>query len=189
MSREKQRDLVQWSLARHSRSPNETNLDTHYLIPEDGLWNSWLNARENPQMNFRVQPRASTSPEADTLPTGPRQLVNNTPASPESFQVISTTPKLPAAPSPTVQALPVSSMIYKLRWANIGWYYHWGTKQYDFTKGKGEIDEELRSVCKDAVRTVDWTKVHGANDDGWGHEGPDWHTWDQTYGKYRHSST
>jgi len=68
-----------------------------------------------------------------------------------------------------------------MRWANIGWFYHWGTKQYDFTKGRGVIDSELRSVCDEAVRSVDWEKVHGSSSADWGPSGPDWQTWGQTY--------
>ncbi len=73
-------------------------------------------------------------------------------------------------------------MIYKLRWANIGWYYHWGTKQYDFTKGKGEVDEVLREMCKKAVGSVDWGKVFS---EGWdeGEEEREWERWNETYGQ------
>jgi len=140
-------------------------------------------ARSDPQSDLLVQPRASSSSSPlDQTPPGPRQLINNTPASPESFEKISMTPKPPPSPSPTVQPAPVSSLIYKLRWANIGWYYHWGTKQYDFSRGPGVIDPDLRSVCKDAVRSVDWRKIHGLQDPGWGPDGPDWNTWDNSYG-------
>ncbi|KDR81555.1 hypothetical protein GALMADRAFT_89623 [Galerina marginata CBS 339.88] len=181
ISHQKQRDLVQWSLARHARQPNDTNLDIHYVLPEQGLWNSWLEAEIDPQKDFLVQPKASGSEPTHTAPTGPRQLVNNDPASPETFQAISTTPKPPPAPSPTVQPTRVSSLLYKLRWANIGWFYHWGTKQYDFTKGRGIIDDELRTVCIDAVRSVDWGNVHGSHCADWGPGGPDWESWEQTY--------
>ncbi|KAF8163250.1 hypothetical protein B0H34DRAFT_694678 [Crassisporium funariophilum] len=181
VSCEKQRDLVRWSLARHARSPNETNLDTHYLLPKDGLWNAWLRTRNEHDQDYQVQPRAAGSQYAQYEPAGPRKLVNNTPASPESFQETSTLPKLPQAPSSTVQPTSISALIYKLRWANIGWYYHWGTKQYDFTKGPGSIDDELRSICKSAVKSVDWEKVHGSTDADWGPDGPDWTTWNQTY--------
>lgn len=44
------------------------------------------------------------------------------------------------------------------------------------------IDPDLRSVCKDAVRSVDWRKIHGLQDPGWGPDGPDWNTWDNSYG-------
>ena len=177
ISQDKQRSLVRWSLSRHARKPNDTNLDVHYVLPEAGLWNSWLEARKDPQKDVLVQPRASGSQPVENPPSGPRQLVNNEPASPESFQAISTTPKPPAAPSPTVQPTPLSSLVHKMRWANIGWFYHWGTKQYDFTKGSGTIDEELRSVCNDAVQAVDWEKVHGSSTADWGPKDPDWQTW------------
>jgi alkylated DNA repair protein alkB family protein 1 len=183
LSHTKQRELIRWSLSQHAISPNETNLDTHYVLPEDGLWNAHLRAFKDPQRDFLVQPKASTpSPSLDQTPPGPRQLINNTAASPGTFETISTTPKPPAAPSPSVLPASVSSLIYKLRWANIGWHYHWGTKQYDFSKGPGVIDAELKSICKDAVRSVDWSKVHGSQDPGWGPGGPDWNTWDESYG-------
>ena len=184
LSAEKQRDLVRWSLSEHSRHPNETNLDIHYVLPKGGLWNAYLRARSDPEQNLLIQPRASGRDSQPILPSGPRELVNNTPASPESFKEILTTPKLPQTPSPTVQPTSISSLIYKLRWANIGWYYHWGTKQYDFTKGPGVINDELRSICKQAVESVNWEKVHGSSNADWGPEGPNWDAWDQTYGAW-----
>ncbi|KAG8981785.1 hypothetical protein FRB90_006990, partial [Tulasnella sp. 427] len=35
-----QRSFIRSSLENQARSPNETNLDTHYLIPEKGIWNA-----------------------------------------------------------------------------------------------------------------------------------------------------
>lgn len=183
LSPQKQKDLIYWSLTQHARQPNETNLDAHYVVPEAGLWNAYLKARKDPKQNIRVQPKASTSKEISQFHTGPRELINNTPASPESFEVIYKTPKLPASPSPTIQPSPITSLIFKLRWANIGWYYHWGTKQYDFTRGPGKISDDLVSLCKQAVRSVDWGKVHFSRGPEWGKNGPDWHTWNETYGK------
>jgi alkylated DNA repair protein alkB family protein 1 len=183
ISKQKQRDLVKWSLARHARQPNDTNLDIHYHLPTEGLWNSWLSVRDDPGKDFFILPKALASGPPQDLLSGPRKLVNNEPVSPETFRTISSVPKPPQDPSPTLQPTLVSSLIHKLRWANIGWFYHWGTKQYDFTKGKVAIDDKLRSVCKEAVRAVDWEQVHSSHDDDWGGGGPDWHTWDLTYGK------
>lgn len=177
---------MKWSLARHARSPNDTNLDAHYFLPQPGLWNAWLDARDDPTKDLMVQPRAEAQlHDTKPLPSGPRQLINNDPASPEQFEAISMTPKPPQDPSPTVLPTPVSSLIYKLRWANIGWFYHWGTKQYDFAKGPGTIAEELRSVCIEAVKVVDWEKVHHQSSrEDWGPDGPDWDTWEETYGTF-----
>lgn len=44
------------------------------------------------------------------------------------------------------------------------------------------IDVELGSVCRDAVRSVDWGKVHDLQDPGWGLDEPDWSTWGHLYG-------
>ncbi|KAJ7709988.1 hypothetical protein B0H17DRAFT_1030105 [Mycena rosella] len=179
----KQRELVQWSLVDHARHPNETNLDIHYILPEEGLWNVVERARGDTSQDVYVQPRASTSElSATEEPSGPRQLVNNTPATPDNFSALSATPKPPSAPSTTVPPLPASALICKLRWANIGWYYHWGTKQYDFTKGKGKIDSVLADVCRDAVNAVDWDQVYGPDDmSDWGESGPEWKTWSTDY--------
>ncbi|KAF9559126.1 hypothetical protein CPC08DRAFT_666668, partial [Agrocybe pediades] len=181
VSEQKQRDLVKWSLAEHAKQPNDTNLDIHYVLPKEGLWNAWLKARDDPEQDVLVLPKALVSEVVEKPSSGPRQLVNNEPASPETFDTISTTPKPPPPPSATIQPTPVSSLIYKMRWANIGWFYHWGTKQYDFSKGPGTIDDELRSVCYEAVRSVQWKDVHGSSSADWGPNGPDWQTWDETY--------
>ncbi|KAJ7285931.1 hypothetical protein C8J57DRAFT_1663405 [Mycena rebaudengoi] len=119
--------------------PTETNLDIHYVLPEEGLWT-------------------------------------------DNFLALSATPKPPSAPSPTAQPIRASALLCKLRWANIGWYYHWGTKQYDFTKGKGKIDDLLRDVCQSAVNAVDWNQVYGPDDTSdWGDAGPEWMTWSENY--------
>lgn len=185
ISPEKQRQLAKWSLIKHARHPNETNLDTHYELPVDGLWKSWLLAREDSSKDILVYPKALYSQDTELPKPGPRQLVDNTPASLDNFQTLSLTPKPPQAPSPTIRATLASSLLYKLRWANIGWYYHWGTKQYDFSKGKGMIDAELRDVCISAVAAVDWDQVFAGTEAEWGEAGSEWKSWDKTYGKYR----
>ena len=177
---EQQRELVRWSLADHARYPNETNLDTHYRIPQEGLWNLWLNSQNDPEKNILIQPKASETDSPAELP-GPRQLINNTPATLTNFGSLSS-PKPPQAPSATVRPTLASNLLPKLRWANIGWSYHWGTKQYDFTKGRGTIDDRVRDICREAVRAVDWEQVYGAVEASWENTEPDWKSWNNTYG-------
>ncbi|KAA1471301.1 hypothetical protein DENSPDRAFT_837262 [Dentipellis sp. KUC8613] len=182
---ETQRELVKWALADQARYPNETNLDTHYFLPQEGLWNSSLLTSSHDIDDEVVQPRASSvEPQTCTMsePPGPRQLISNTPASPSTYSSLSDTPKLPYSPSQTASPMTTSDLVPKLRWANLGWYYHWGTKQYDFSKGQQEIGDTARTVCKEAVHNVDWTDVYSAdNGEGWGDGGPDWETWTESY--------
>ncbi|KAF8231323.1 hypothetical protein L208DRAFT_1470560 [Tricholoma matsutake] len=177
---EQQRELVRWSLADHARFPNETNLDTHYRIPQEGLWNLWLNSQSDAKKDILIQPRASETDSTPSEPPGPRQLINNAPATLTNFHSLSS-PTPPLAPSATVRPTLASKLLPKLRWANIGWYYHWGIKQYDFTKGRGTIDDRVRELCQDAVRTVDWKQVYDGIEASWEDTEPDWKNWTDSY--------
>lgn len=188
VSPEEQRALVRWSLKDHARHPNETNLDTHYLLPSDGLWNKYVDSAKNNSPEEQIQPRASLL-GTSSLPDqnlGPRQLISNEPASKDNIVPLTNTPKLPAPPSLSVKPSPVTALIPKLRWANIGWYYHWGTKQYDFTRGKIEVSPVVTDICKCAVNAVPWSEVHDSIDDSndWAQD-EHWSGWKNSYGKYR----
>ncbi|KAF9264828.1 hypothetical protein L218DRAFT_979507 [Marasmius fiardii PR-910] len=182
ISPEKQRELVQWALSEHSRPPNETNLDTHYILPPEGIWNVAVEAKKDPSRGMIIQPRHSILPNDQKLDAvhGPRVLINNTPASTKNLDTLSHIPKPPAPPSQTVGSTKCSDLLPKLRWANIGWFYHWGSKQYDFSKGKVAVHNKLRNVCQNVVRSVDWPKVFSGDSSDWGTEG-DWRTWNESY--------
>lgn len=186
LSHKKQRDLVRWSLKDHARNPNETNLDTHYILPEEGLWNAHLRSREQSSDVPEVQPKASATDvdlSAYVPPAvGPRQLISNVPASADNVGslTLNAAAQPPMAPSPTAAATPPSNLLLKLRWANIGWFYHWGTKQYDFTRGKIDVAPEIKLLCQSIVRATDWGRVFGGV-----HlesDAEDWETWSETYG-------
>ena len=186
LSHQRQRDLVRWSLRDHARYPNETNLDTHYFLPEQGLWNAHLRSTD-PSLDVPdVQPKASTSgiglSAYMSSTAGPRQLISNEPASKDNVGslTLNAAAQPPVAPSPTAVATSPSKLLPKLRWANIGWFYHWGTKQYDFTRGKIDVAPQIMSLCQSIVRAVDWRRVFGdlhLEDDA-----EDWKTWSETYG-------
>jgi alkylated DNA repair protein alkB homolog 1 len=190
LSHEKQRELVKWSLSEHSKQPNETNLDIHYVLPPEGVWNAYVAARSDTSLDIQIQPKFTVvepSEQYQEQDSGPRQLINNTPADSTNFDSLHNVLKLPASPSPTAQPSSPSILLPKLRWANIGWFYHWGTKQYDFTKGKIEVHDKIRDVCKHAVRAVDWKQVFEGDKDktvdlDWGEGGPEWMDWNETYG-------
>ena len=179
VSEETQRDLIRWSLSEHAIYPNETNLDTHYILPQSGLWSSYLSSPET-----LVHPRP---PSSTTLPNspGPRRLISNTPASPATLSLITSTPKPSSAPSEHAEPISTAQLVPRLRWANIGWSYHWATKQYDFTRGVQPVGEPFRRVCIQVVRSICWQEVFGdaATESLDGSEGAsDWRTWQETYG-------
>jgi hypothetical protein len=180
ISPRKQRGLVKWALRDHARHPNPTNLDVHYSLPTEGLWNTYV---ADPKSMLPIQPLAGTAPIASITSSGPRELIANAPASPASLLELHAIPKPDPSPSPTVPPLVPSQLMPKLRWANIGWFYHWGSKQYDFTRGKGEIAPCMRELCKDAVASVPWDNVFADTYLDWGEEGSDWNDWQNSYGE------
>ncbi|KAF8260437.1 hypothetical protein EI94DRAFT_1773707 [Lactarius quietus] len=157
VSEETQRDLIRWSLCEHARYPNETNLDTHYILPQSGLWPTYL-----------------SSPESVIQP----------PASPATLSLITGTPMASSSPSAHVQPISTTQLLPRLRWANIGWSYHWGTKQYDFAREVQPVGELFRRVCIEVVRSIRWQEVFGGTStellDGWD-RASDWQTWPETY--------
>jgi len=186
LSRQKQRDLVRWSLRDHARYPNETNLDTHYILPQEGLWNAHLKSRDPSSHVPDVQPKATAS-DIDlsaymSSVAGPRQLISNAAASTDNIKglTLNAAAQPSMTPSPTAVTTSPSKLLPKLRWANVGWFYHWGTKQYDFTRGKVDVAPELKSLCQSIVRAVDWSRVFGHLH--FENEAEDWNTWHETYG-------
>jgi hypothetical protein len=184
-----QRDLTRWALRDHARQPNETNLDTHYVLPEQGLWNSHVESLRQDGQVPHIQPRVSVEASTPTLmpsPPGPRQLISNTPANATNIYslTLSASAQPRVAPSSTAHPSTPSDLIRKLRWANIGWFYHWGTKQYDFTKGKVEVDARIKEVCQSAVQAINWDDIFiGSREEQWKENSEDWRTWNETYGK------
>ncbi|KAI8999005.1 hypothetical protein BD414DRAFT_454355 [Trametes punicea] len=190
-----QRRLVRWALSEQARHPNETNLDTHYVLPTEGLWNQYLKVRRGECEDVEIVPRpavhgeptssGAVGGEPSSEPSGPRKLISNEPASPENYAALASTPKPPAPPSQSLRPAPTSALVPRLRWANIGWYYHWGTKQYDFTRGPGEIAGLVKGVCRSVVEEIPWERVFGGTERGegmdWGEGGPDWMDWKDSY--------
>ncbi|CAK5264246.1 unnamed protein product, partial [Mycena citricolor] len=180
LSPEKQRQLIRWCLADHSKHPNPTNLDVHYAIPEEGLW-SLCRRRDNGE-SLHVQPLRAGDTETMPEEVGPRQLINNTAVSAANFEDLATAQKLPAAPSANARETTPEALLPKLRWANLGWFYHWGTKQYDFSRVTSKIDRLLADECRRAVCSVDWDQVYDLEAGlDWGEEEAGWKTWADDY--------
>lgn len=186
LSHKKQRDLIRWSLKDHARYPNETNLDTHYILPEEGLWNAHLRSRDLssdvPDVKTKVTAPDIPSSSYVSSAAGPRRLISNAAASKDNVEslTLNAAAQPPMAPSPTAIVMSPSKLVLKLRWANIGWFYHWGTKQYDFTRGRIDIAPEVKSLCQSIVRTVNWRLVFGGMH--LENNAEDWETWPETYG-------
>ncbi|KAL5533065.1 hypothetical protein ACEPAF_4841 [Sanghuangporus sanghuang] len=178
LNQELQRRLVRWSLAVHARRPNETNLDTHYRMPAEGLWN----------LHFRGDTSTLPRRDYDSPQNGEMDSASGLPTNPTTdHSATSTRPRTPPARPVTHGSATATELLPKLRWANIGWFYDWGTKEYEFSRGKPDVGEPIRSVCKEIVSIVDWNALFDTqmHDSDMHHEvvaaSPQWAGWDSSY--------
>jgi len=151
-----QKDLVRAALADYTRL-NETNLHAHYLIPPCGIWERHIKGDVG-----LIHPKTTeTNPNVryEIVGKGPRQLVNNEAASLESVFKLESEPKPHPLPSTSGKPISATNLLPRIRWANLGRLYHWGTKSYDFSKSTPLIPLELRSLCKNLVTSIDWADV------------------------------
>ncbi|KZP01229.1 hypothetical protein CALVIDRAFT_532845 [Calocera viscosa TUFC12733] len=173
-----QRQLVRCCLQDAAKLPNETNLDTHYVLPSEGLWAA---ARDEPDES--ILPRAVS---ATTIPSeaegerGRRTLIANPPASVGSLADL-LSPKAAAAPSPHLPPSLPGELLQKLRWANIGASYHWTSKSYDLSRCSPPVPGEVAVLCKRAVRAVPWEEVYTPADSAPGGQAPGWERWAEDY--------
>ncbi|TIB37153.1 hypothetical protein E3P86_02288 [Wallemia ichthyophaga] len=160
-----QKRMIKLSLRDIPAPPNRNSLDAHYKIPIEGLWHHYAASTKTDV----AVPRAATEPPREMpsyyAPSGERPLINNQPSTFEALKQIARehNPEIP--PSPTVKPLNGERAMYKLRWTNIGHYYHWGLKQYDFsvrdpqTAGPIAIPQPVAQVCKGAVEAIPWQRT------------------------------
>jgi alkylated DNA repair protein alkB family protein 1 len=188
LSQQEQRQLIRATLEDHARYPNENNLDTHYQLPTNGLWRAWKEHRLQRQFDPNteepvIQIKASTSIQVTS--ESRRTLIDNDPASIENFAEMQAVAKVPFPPSSTLSPLPLSCLINKLRWSNIGHFYHWGTKSYQFDRELVPIPGDIKETCRRAVINVQWSNVwkDGADLESgeWEMDKPDWDKWHETF--------
>lgn len=187
LSSDQQKELIRWSLCTQAREVNGTNLDIHYHVPQEGVWNYYTRSLDthHAQDSFIVQPKRPS--ESDPLVyslEGPRPLIENIAVDTDNFDAISAEPKPLPSPSMHLPPIHVSKLLTKLRWANVGYYYHWGAKAYDFTRPKSECPEFLKNMCQSIVASIDWKEVWNREDvpeEEWGKDGPDWGDWPESY--------
>ncbi|KAG9020607.1 hypothetical protein FS837_008049, partial [Tulasnella sp. UAMH 9824] len=187
-------------LENQARAPNETNLDTHYIIPEEGIWNAYVANRHIQELDScpKITPRAQVQPgsgfraSAEFEPPEPpasssnRTLIENAPGE-VALTNPSSAPLPQPPPSSSLSAVTPYLLLPKLRWANIGRSYHWGSKAYDLSKELAPFPEDVKNVCTRVVKEVPWDDVwtsEGSEEvphEDWGMEGPGWNSWPGTY--------
>lgn len=155
---------------------NVTNLHAHYEIPAQGLW-SLHESGDGTLIPPKAQ-SAERDPRCAHEPSGPRKLVNNDPG--ELSVCSDVALKLPPAPSTNAHPTSASDLVSRLRWANLGYIYHWGSKSYDFSKATIPVPSMVQNVCKRIVQQIDWHDVW-KDEKEWANGHSEWASWSSNY--------
>ncbi|KAF9580036.1 hypothetical protein BGW38_003474 [Lunasporangiospora selenospora] len=173
---EAQRSLIRACLKDYSKHPNKCSLDTHYLVPESGLWQLHENVFTGKQTlddpSVYVPKKAKTDDKAqgygsddddnDAPEEGKKSqpsvkapsvrslvpIINGTPSVPDDV------PKIDPEPSNQVPILPPAQLVRKMRWITLGYQYHWPSKTYHFDQN-APFPEELKTLSKAVVAAID----------------------------------
>ncbi|OZJ06153.1 hypothetical protein BZG36_01040 [Bifiguratus adelaidae] len=136
-----QRTLIRECLCTWSRPPNTSNLDTHYKIPTQGIWNL-----------FEREWNGTVSPTDNEYLVG---LKAHNPVPNGNGYVDDFTSKPPPPPSSTIPQLPPHQLIRKLRWVTLGYQYHWTTKTYHLEKGQLPMPDLVRDISRAIVTSCE----------------------------------
>ncbi|KAI9099785.1 2OG-Fe(II) oxygenase superfamily-domain-containing protein [Phlyctochytrium arcticum] len=108
-----ERDLARVCLRDYACPPNVTNLDTHWVIPDEGLWNVYIRHRE------RLQDASAFGTGTDDFSNTSKETILIDPPTTNTYHLTPLTPR---------DALP------RLRWASLGLQYNWSRKEYHPTR-------------------------------------------------------
>ncbi|TIB95682.1 hypothetical protein E3Q17_04192 [Wallemia mellicola] len=169
LNEEEQKKLIRQSVKDIPTPPNRTSLDAHYYMPKEGLWYHYANQTKDDIALPRATKEEKREPPSYYAPSGTRPTINNEPSTFEILKQISRSNNPEIPPSTTVKPLNGERAMNKLRWTNIGHYYHWGLKQYDFsvrdpqTGGPIAVPAPVSDVCKSVVSSIPWERTSVAD--------------------------
>ncbi|CAG8568010.1 10641_t:CDS:2, partial [Acaulospora morrowiae] len=177
---EAQKYIIKRCLKDFAKKPNLCNLDTHYVLPNQGIWELHEKVYKG-QLNendkeFFVPLKAASMEEIT------EQYIDNDESSPilksnnqrvdsslnaksdivkcldnkevQTKNSNSNERKFDPLPSATVPILSPLELIKKLRWVTLGYQYHWPTKTYHFDR-RFDFPKDINDLATAVVKAID----------------------------------
>ncbi|KAJ3052663.1 Nucleic acid dioxygenase alkbh1 [Rhizophlyctis rosea] len=149
-----QRYLVKQCLRELTARPNVTNLDTHFVIPDEGVWNvyesSITSSTPESHVLLRRKPEDFPNSSDDERYTEPT-TTPTTPTPPSTTTKILIDP--PTTATPFLKPLLPFEAIHQLRWTSLGYQYNWSTKEYHLDR-RPPFPTEIADISQAVVQTV-----------------------------------
>ena len=125
-----QKQLVKYALQDWSKAPNLSNLDAHYYLPKQGIWNAFV---EDPKqmIEHRVYQDNSAQRYDEELVIDP-----------------------PTDAMLKKKPVEIQSIMNRLRWVTLGYQYNWTEKVYFFDRSP-PFPPLANDLMKEIVKTVE----------------------------------
>ncbi|GAA5887327.1 hypothetical protein JCM6882_002493 [Rhodosporidiobolus microsporus] len=178
-----QRSLIVETL-QHARRPNLTVLDKSYHLPAEGLWAAWLAGRGDEVVpSF---PEEEEGREGTPASSGYETPSTDAGSGMEDARAGRLLEKALSREVSRSREVTVRELLPKMRWANVGYYYNWTTKLYEFERGFIPLPPLILRCCRDVVRKTPWRDVFCSSDtaedgDLGGTSVEDWRKWEEDY--------
>ncbi|ORX55208.1 Yip1-domain-containing protein [Hesseltinella vesiculosa] len=173
-----QRHLIQQCLSEYPKSPNVSNLHTHYRVPDTGLWPLFqqeaqgLRSMDDPSGFVPKKSLVTTADDTQTVPVpaqNSRTLAIPLKACDDKFDPRMKVAKPEPLPSKTVETMPTTQLIRHLRWITLGYHYHWPTRTYHLDR-QFPMPEVVARLSHAVVQSIEgvggqgWTNTYRSKD-------------------------
>lgn len=138
-------EIVQQALHKWTMPPNVSNLDSHFHVPIQGIWNAYKNWKEIDQLNGieeepKVKKRLFEGLASESQLTGV-DITGLKPCELKKAKVISIyDPETKLMIDSPVDSMlrdgdqPIEKVLNRLRWVTLGYQYNWSKKEYHFER-------------------------------------------------------
>jgi alkylated DNA repair protein alkB family protein 1 len=131
---ETQANIIKSCLTDYAKLPNLTNLDSHFEVPVDGIFNTYCKNKQ-----LLIQPRQ--------FETSTQTIYDQ--AKPEYKLLIDP----PTDPIRNKKPICISKVLNRLRWVTLGYQYNWTAKTYFFDRSP-PFPSYIHSIVTKILHTV-----------------------------------
>ncbi|KAK9765061.1 hypothetical protein K7432_006905 [Basidiobolus ranarum] len=145
-SEDAQRNIIKSCLRDHSKHPNLSNLDTHYEVPDEGIW----------KLHEKVF-KGELSPQDPSCIVPLKDKTNTE----DGVGVYEDSPK-----ETNLVLLPPSQLIRRLRWITCGYQYDWLEKKYAVDK-RFPFPEDIKDIATSVAKAIEGVGYIGPDGSGY----------------------
>ncbi|KXN69550.1 hypothetical protein CONCODRAFT_7959 [Conidiobolus coronatus NRRL 28638] len=152
-----QRGLISACTRVYSKPPYVSNLDTHFTVPANGVWDVYerghLMQITTDDPDYYIPLKLDPSKVNDTIKSGSGLKNIETSTATEGFKYNGLNDRNVLIKHSNLKLLPPDQIIRRLRWITFGYQYHWPSKEYICDENH-KVPVEFSNLCDAVVKSV-----------------------------------